>query len=160
MAGELCQGPVPALHRLHVPLLPLTSKELLSHCSINISRMGLRGSLGGIREMQNSTIPNCPPVNSTRLNYCYYSKDIEIANINTTQGCRCCSFPPGNILLAAKYYPSLRGVLTGTTPMVANTQRSGDLQGGALQVRMELVKEEKLMKEKLRREFTHSARND
>lgn len=68
---------------------------------------GAQGQLVvSIREMQNSTIPNCPPVNSTCLNCCYYGKDIEIANINTTEGCRCCSFPPANILLSAKYYPS------------------------------------------------------
>lgn len=38
-------GPLPALCGLHVMLLPPTSKELLSHSSLNTSRMGLRGSL-------------------------------------------------------------------------------------------------------------------
>lgn len=136
--------------------------------------------------MQNSTIPNCPSVNSTCLNYCYYGKDIEIANINTTEGCRCCSFPPVNILLAAKYfpfqyrnnthggqYPAIQGFAGGYPAKVGCKDRAGE--GGKTHTKaLELMKERlirlmrknsykgpwELMKERLRREFTHSARND
>lgn len=99
MAGEPCWAP-------H----PFAASDFKGAAQSELYKYQQNGAQGqlvvNIREMQNSTIPNRPLGNSTCLNYCYYGKDIEIANINTTEGCRCCSFLPANILLAAKYYPS------------------------------------------------------